>query len=115
MFIACFSFVSLFFRSGLQLKHIDQFHLYFPEESQSWLQTAHQNRFIKCNRSRAKQFYETYGLSMATEDLQFKMNAHRLLKQAKALLDELNIPFWLSSGTCLGYFRQCDYITYSGG
>lgn len=40
------------------------------------------------------------------------MNAYRLIYKVKLILDELGIPFWLSSGTCLGYFRQCDFITY---
>ncbi|XP_021914627.1 fukutin-like isoform X2 [Zootermopsis nevadensis] len=39
--------------------------------------------------------------------------AWKLLSKAKTLLDKLGVRFWLSSGTCLGYFRQCDIIPYS--
>ena len=28
------------------------------------------------------------------------------------VLDQMKARFWLSSGTCLGWYRQCDIITY---
>lgn len=36
----------------------------------------------------------------------------KVLKKTKEALDELNIPFFLSSGTCLGYFRENQFLEY---
>lgn len=45
----------------------------------------------------------------------FRSKAQTLLTKVRHLLEEeLNISFWLSSGTLLGYYRQCDFIVYSG-
>lgn len=35
-----------------------------------------------------------------------------ILKRAKRALDRLDIPFFLSSGTCLGYFRENKFIDH---
>lgn len=70
-------------------------------------------KFIECNYIRSKLFYEKYGRDESEEAELFRTKAWKLLAKAKNLLDHLNIPFWLSSGTCLGYFRQCDFIPYS--
>jgi hypothetical protein len=35
-----------------------------------------------------------------------------ILKRTKKALDELGIPFFLSSGTCLGYFREKKFIEH---
>lgn len=35
------------------------------------------------------------------------------MSTAITALDHLGVRFWLSSGTCLGWFRQCDIIPHS--
>lgn len=86
----------------------------YPEDVDVFLQNPQSVRFIEgCNKTRAKEFYKQYGDDESETALQFKMNAYHLIYKVKQILDELGIPFWLSSGTCLGYFRQCDFITYS--
>ena len=35
-----------------------------------------------------------------------------ILQQAKEVLDNLNVPFFLSSGTCLGYARERDFMEH---
>lgn len=35
-----------------------------------------------------------------------------ILKRTKQVLDKLNIPFFLSSGTCLGYYRENKFIDH---
>lgn len=49
--------------------------------------------------------------------LRFKHKAWKLLGKAKTLLDQLKIPFWLSSGTCLGKMltSPCCFILMVGG
>lgn len=36
----------------------------------------------------------------------------KILRKTQLALDELNIPFFLSSGTCLGYFRENKFIDH---
>lgn len=49
---------------------------------------------------------------------QFKKNMikqitfFKILKKTKHVLDELKIPFFLSSGTCLGYFREDKFLDH---
>lgn len=38
-----------------------------------------------------------------------KEEAVKNLKDIKGILDELNIPFWLDDGTCLGAYRDKDF------
>uniref|UniRef100_A0A673B069 Fukutin n=1 Tax=Sphaeramia orbicularis TaxID=375764 RepID=A0A673B069_9TELE len=43
----------------------------------------------------------------------FRRKVKQLLHLAARTLARINVPFWLSSGTCLGWFRQCSVISYS--
>ncbi|XP_038548046.1 fukutin-like [Micropterus salmoides] len=47
------------------------------------------------------------------EAVEFRRKVKSLLHLAARTLAHLDIPFWLSSGTCLGWFRQCSIISYS--
>ena len=71
--------------------------------------------FIECNRTQAELFDEMYSPSQT--DLQlthaFRVKVKKILSTVKNVLDKLGVEFWLSSGTLLGYFRQCDVIYYS--
>lgn len=91
---------------------IDNIKLHFPNKF-SFIAPASSTKFIECNYIRSKLFYEKYGRDESEDAELFRTKAWKLLSKAKTLLDHLNIPFWLSSGTCLGYFRQCDFIPYS--
>lgn len=64
---------------------------------------------------RSLEFYSEYPKENTPEASQFRGKAQALLTKVRHLLeDQLHIPFWLSSGTLLGYYRQCDFIVYSG-
>ncbi|KAL1470976.1 hypothetical protein MTO96_023899 [Rhipicephalus appendiculatus] len=69
--------------------------------------------FIECNSTRARLFHTIHGRDETPEAELFRLKVHRLLLKVKQLLGELNVPFWISSGTCLGFFRQCDVIPYT--
>lgn len=72
-------------------------------------------RFLECNLKRASDFYAQYPKEDTAQANAFRSKATALLTKVRHLLeDHLHIPFWLSSGTLLGYYRQCDYIVYSG-
>ncbi|KAL3869198.1 hypothetical protein ACJMK2_041908 [Sinanodonta woodiana] len=84
-----------------------------PENPSKFLQQVVHSRFIECNHERAQQFYRMYPQDKSAESQRFLRKARQVIARAKQLLDDLEIPFWLSSGTCLGWFRQCDIITHS--
>ncbi|CAH1775719.1 unnamed protein product [Owenia fusiformis] len=92
---------------------MDHLQLYAPRYPLVFLHQVPYSRFIECNHSRADSFHSNYGISSDPEAFKFKSNARKLLAVAKEILDQLGIRFWLSSGTCLGWYRQCDIIPYS--
>lgn len=58
-----------------------------------------------CTRLRLENFMETESSP--------KQDTYRhILSQTKDALDALDIPFFLSSGTCLGYVRERDFIEH---
>jgi len=61
-----------------------------------------------CNTTYSKQWYELHGIQNGSLN-----NAHIALSEWKLLLDELGHPLIISSGTLLGWFRQCDFIKYT--
>ncbi|XP_059475073.1 ribitol-5-phosphate transferase FKTN-like [Neocloeon triangulifer] len=87
--------------------------LMVPASIDNYLQQRSTDQFVECSHSRAAAFFDEFGEDDSPDALKFKHKAWKILTTAKQVLDQLNIPFWLSSGTCLGYYRQCDLITYS--
>lgn len=58
--------------------------------------------FLECNFERADRFHRTYGRDASARSNMFRHRVRKLLATAKAILDSLKIPFWISSGTLLG-------------
>ncbi|XP_074053687.1 ribitol-5-phosphate transferase FKTN isoform X8 [Macrotis lagotis] len=54
-----------------------------------------------------------YHDDITVEAVLFQKNAKTLLHLAATTLKDLGVRFWLSSGTCLGWYRQCSIIPYS--
>ncbi len=44
----------------------------------------------------------------------FRKKARNVIAKAKETLDHLGIPFWLSSGTCLGRSHVMDHSLFTG-
>ncbi|XP_063216119.1 ribitol-5-phosphate transferase FKTN-like isoform X1 [Bacillus rossius redtenbacheri] len=84
-----------------------------PKDSIQFLREKSSSQFIECNMTRAKEFHQLYGKNITQESIKFSHKAWKLLSRAKTILDKLNVRFWLSSGTCLGYYRQCSIIPHS--
>lgn len=83
---------------------IDGLHLRIPVHPQQFISEVSSSRFIPCNYNQEKEFKSKY-YSDEMMDLDadyFILKAVEVIRQAKSVLDELQIPFWLSSGTCLG-------------
>ncbi|KAK2194073.1 hypothetical protein NP493_2g00024 [Ridgeia piscesae] len=92
---------------------INGLRLRIPRNTQQTLQQIVQSRFIECDYARARSFYTKHGLPSNENADNFVESAKKLLSHAKHTLDKLGIRFWLSSGTCLGWFRQCAIIPHS--
>ena len=107
------TFFSLLIRVEITRTTIDGLVLHLPNPLDNFIRTPEEVEFIECNKSRANIFYGKYGRQEDEESNLFRSKATLLLKKVKRILDELSIPFWLSSGTALGYYRECDFIPYS--
>ncbi|XP_071799336.1 ribitol-5-phosphate transferase FKTN-like isoform X1 [Asterias amurensis] len=84
-----------------------------PKDLNNFLEQYPVSRYLECNHQRAREFKTTYGNDQTPEAEEFRQLAKDLLEKGKMVLDELGIVFWLSSGTCLGWFRECDIIPHS--
>nr|XP_022313704.1 fukutin-like isoform X1 [Crassostrea virginica] len=92
---------------------IDGLHVSVPKSIRHFLHMHQESQFLECNYERAKFFYAQHPKDKSEEAQRFQRKARQLLVKGKEVLDSLGVRFWLSSGTCLGWFRQCDIITYS--
>ncbi|KAH9406155.1 hypothetical protein TYRP_013757 [Tyrophagus putrescentiae] len=106
---------SIFAKTEILRTTIDGLPLYLPLPADPFLVPPPSRRFLECNLKRAGDFYAAYPREDTAQAAAFRAKATALLTKVRHLLeDTLRIPFWLSSGTLLGYYRQCDYIVYSG-
>ncbi|KAK3527150.1 hypothetical protein QTP86_014575, partial [Hemibagrus guttatus] len=100
-------------RPELILTTLDGLDVRIPKNV-SHFQSEHSNsRFLECRYREAAAFYQLYPDDTSPEAMDFRMKAKSLLHLAARVLSGLQVPFWLSSGTCLGWFRQCNIISYS--
>uniref|UniRef100_A0A8C9EJM3 Ribitol-5-phosphate transferase n=1 Tax=Pavo cristatus TaxID=9049 RepID=A0A8C9EJM3_PAVCR len=56
---------------------------------------------------------QVYPDDASVDAVEFRKRAKSLLHLAALTLNNLGVKFWLSSGTCLGWYRQCNVIPYS--
>ncbi|XP_053213333.1 ribitol-5-phosphate transferase FKTN-like [Panonychus citri] len=94
---------------------IDGLTIGLPKHLLTFHQSAKEIAYIECNKTQAKKFHSAHGSKMGSVEQidSFRSQVKSLLSIVKSVLDDLGIPFWLSSGTALGWFRQCDVIAYS--
>ncbi|XP_069935669.1 ribitol-5-phosphate transferase FKTN isoform X2 [Cherax quadricarinatus] len=92
---------------------IDEVELTVPSNIEAFIEDHQNSQFIPCNESRAAYYNLKYLKDETPYETQFKHKAWKLLAKAKTLMDQLKIPFWLSSGTLLGFYRQCDIISWA--
>jgi len=92
---------------------MDRLKVVVPFYPVQFIAELEQSTFIPCSMNRARSFYSVYGLDKSVNAGVFRIKAKNMLTYVKHHLDQLGVPFWLSSGTCLGWFRQCDFIAHS--
>ena len=86
-----------------ELKEKDKdINFYFLNDTFSFLKEMKNPNFIECDYEKASSYNARFPHIESSENVIFKRKARQLLAIAKKTLDSLEIPFWLSSGTCLG-------------
>ena len=97
---------------------VDDITIYAPRYPLLFLRQVPHARYIECNHTRTKQFHTKFGQDTTPDALAFRKSARNLLMKAKKTLDELEIRFWMSSGTCLGEWvaqmRLFRYYCWAG-
>ena len=81
---------------------MDRLKVTVPFYPVQFLKDIKQSTFIPCDMKRARKFYSAYGVDKSDDAEIFQIKAKNLLSSVQYHLDRLGIPFWLSSGTCLG-------------
>ncbi|XP_061489042.1 ribitol-5-phosphate transferase FKTN isoform X1 [Rhineura floridana] len=92
---------------------IDGLTVQIPKEPSQFLEEWSHSRFIECRYREARSFFQLYPDDVSLEAVEFRKKAKALLHLAALTLNSLGVRFWLSSGTCLGWYRQCNIIPYS--
>ncbi|XP_019745634.1 ribitol-5-phosphate transferase FKTN isoform X1 [Hippocampus comes] len=100
-------------RPQLILTVVDGLDIAIPLNISGFLAQHRRARFLECRYRDARRFLRLYPDDSSPEALDFRNKAKSLLQVAAKTLARLHVPFWISSGTCLGWFRQCSFITYS--
>ncbi|XP_071328262.1 ribitol-5-phosphate transferase FKTN isoform X2 [Trachinotus anak] len=100
-------------RPELVLTVLDALDVQVPHNISHFLSEQRHARFLECRHRDARNFLQLYPDDSSQAAVDFRRKAKSLLHLAARTLSHLDIPFWLSSGTCLGWFRQCSIISYS--
>ncbi|XP_077593407.1 ribitol-5-phosphate transferase FKTN [Stigmatopora nigra] len=100
-------------RPRLVLTVVDGLDVAVPRNISGFLAQHERARYLECDYRNARRFLQVYPDDSTPEALDFGNKAKSLLRLAAKTLKRLNVPFWISSGTCLGWFRQCGFIAYS--
>ncbi|XP_071508956.1 ribitol-5-phosphate transferase FKTN-like [Diadema antillarum] len=91
---------------------IDEVSLTVPKYPMQFLQQL-PSPHLECNIQQAREFLSEYGMDDTAEAADFRARARDILERGARALDKLGVPFWISSGTCLGWFRECNIIAHS--
>ncbi|KAF6718769.1 Fukutin [Oryzias melastigma] len=100
-------------RPELVLTVLDGLDVRVPRNISHFLLQQRDARFLECRFHEARHFLQLYPDDASAAALDFRRKAKALLHLATQTLGSLRVPFWISSGTCLGWFRQCGIISYS--
>ncbi|XP_042365899.1 fukutin-like isoform X2 [Plectropomus leopardus] len=100
-------------RPELILTVLDGLDVRIPRNVSRFLSEQRHAHFLECRYRDARNFLQLYPDDTSPEAVDFRRKVKSLLHLAARTLADLDVPFWLSSGTCLGWFRQCSVISYS--
>lgn len=94
--------------------NLDGVKVFVPKDPVHVLDEIPSSTFLECNHTRALDFFSRHPRDVSNDGEAFRHLARKTIVTAAKILDGLGIRFWISSGTLLGWYRQCDVITYSG-
>lgn len=97
----------------LMLISVDGLKVKIPKEVSRFLEEMSESRVLECRYKEAKSFFQLYPDDLSLDGVEFRKKAQSLLHLAAITLNSLGVKFWMSSGTCLGWYRQCNIIPYS--
>ncbi|XP_053558589.1 ribitol-5-phosphate transferase FKTN [Bombina bombina] len=100
-------------RPELLMITADGLKMQIPKDTSRVLKEISRSRFLECRYKEARLFFQMYPDDVSLEGIEFRKKAKSLLQLAASTLSTLGVTFWLSSGTCLGWYRQCNIIPYS--
>ncbi|KAM9331557.1 ribitol-5-phosphate transferase FKTN [Gastrophryne carolinensis] len=99
----------------VDLVHItaDGLEVQIPKDPSHFLAEVSHGRFLECRYREARSFFQIYPEDLSLDGIEFRKKAKALLRLTASTLGMLGVSFWISSGTCLGWYRQCNIIPYS--
>lgn len=100
-------------RPELVLTVVDGLDVRVPRNVSRFLSEQRHAHFLECDYRRARSFLQTYPEDSGPAALDFRKKVRTLLQISVQTLGQIQVPFWISSGTCLGWLRQCGVISYS--
>lgn len=83
-----------------------------PENPFAFLMHKNNSRLIECDRVTATDYYKKYS-SKDPQESKFARQSEATIRSFKAMMSDYRMPFWLSSGTLLGWYRQCNIISFT--
>ncbi|KAF6201760.1 hypothetical protein GE061_004155 [Apolygus lucorum] len=110
------SLLTKFKSRAINLKGYDTSNIWSPKYPVEFIKEFKKSKFIECNQTRAKALEHFLEQGRNVDKLRavhFTHKVHKLLSVVKTVFDSLRVPFWISSGTLLGYFRHCNVIPHS--
>ncbi|XP_028318364.1 ribitol-5-phosphate transferase FKTN isoform X2 [Gouania willdenowi] len=100
-------------RPRLSLTVLDGLDVRVPQNVSHFLSQKRNSHFLECRYREARNFLQMYPEDSSSTAVEFIQRAKSVLRLTTDALNHIGVPFWISSGTCLGWFRQCSIISYS--
>jgi fukutin len=90
----------------------DDIVFYVPSEATHFLGQIKTSKFIECNYEIARWFSNNNKQEIVKTNKMDK-KAEESIVSLKTFMKKMLMPFWISSGTLLGWYRQCGIIPYT--
>jgi hypothetical protein len=82
-----------------------------PKELMHFISQINSSQFIECDYKTAEWLSKSYPTYSKPSIYKNDVTVESLISM-KALMKEFVMPFWIGSGTLLGWYRQCGVIPY---
>ncbi|XP_054158537.1 ribitol-5-phosphate transferase FKTN-like [Oppia nitens] len=86
--------------------------LWVPDDRVHYLAQLETGQFVECNYRVARDYAANYPAYL-TDDQNMDQSVKDALVSLKTMARQLHIPIFISSGTLLGWYRQCSVIPYT--